>query len=177
VRTLQQRGARLIDVGCFQVDLFYHPYAFASVEEAFDPNTNAQAAARILIQGRFGSTGWDGAIAVYHSAMPLIGVAFLQKIRAVWPWIATHSLRSASEPIEAYAPLLSPQAWLVRVVTPFEFEVAPKHPTNLSPNVSENGGRAAVIQWLQEPPVKLPLVLTPELPGVRKISNSVGYSR
>jgi hypothetical protein len=175
VRAVQQRGARLIDVGCFQVDLFYHPYAFASVEEAFDPDANARAAARILSQGRFSSTGWDGAIAAYHSAVPLIGVAYLQKIRAVWPWIAAHSLWSAPEPIEAYAPLLSPQAWLVRVVTPFA--VTPEHSTNLSPTVSENRGRGAVIQWLLEPSVKLPLVFTPELPGARRISNSVGYSR
>ena len=175
VRTLQQRGARLIDVGCFQVDLFYHPYAFASVEEAFDPNANARAAARILSQGRFGRTGWDGAIAAYHSAVPLIGVAYLQKIRAVWPWIAAHSSRSAPEAIKAYAPLLSPQAWLVRVVTPFE--VASEHSTISSPIVPENRGTGAVIQWLLEPPPKLPVVLTPELRGSKRISKSVGYSR
>ena len=29
VRSLQLRGVRVIDVGCFQVDLYYHPYAFA----------------------------------------------------------------------------------------------------------------------------------------------------
>src|ERR1700752_672095 len=41
VRTLQARGARYIDVGCFQVHLFYHPDAFASLEQAFDPDANA----------------------------------------------------------------------------------------------------------------------------------------
>jgi len=70
VRILLLRGARLIDVGCFQVDLFYHPYAFANLEAAFDPDANAGAAARILSLGRLGSTGWDGAIAAYHSALP-----------------------------------------------------------------------------------------------------------
>ena len=35
---------KVIDVGCFQVDLFYHPYAFTSLEEAFDPDANARAA-------------------------------------------------------------------------------------------------------------------------------------
>ena len=48
VRSLQLAGVRVIDVGCFQVDLYYHPDAFASLEEAFDPDTNARAAARIL---------------------------------------------------------------------------------------------------------------------------------
>ena len=56
VRALQLRGVRVIDVGCFQVDLFYHPTAFASLEEAFDPDANARAAVRILSLGRLGST-------------------------------------------------------------------------------------------------------------------------
>ena len=175
VRALQLRGVRLIDVGCFQVDLFFHPSAFAGLEEAFDPDANARAAARILSQGRFGSAGWDRAIAAYHSAVPPIGLAYLQKIRAVWPWTAAHSSRSAPEPIEAYAPLLSTQAWLVRVVTPFE--VAPGHSTISSSTVPENRRTGAVIQWLLEPPAKLPVVLTPELQGTRRISKSVGYSR
>src|ERR1700688_1153670 len=84
VRSLQLRGVRVIDVGCFQVDLYYHPYAFANLDEAFDPDTNARVAARILSFGRLGNTGWDGAIAAYHSAIPLLGAAYLQKVRAVW---------------------------------------------------------------------------------------------
>ena len=48
VRALQLRGVRAIDVGCFQVDLFYHPCAFANLDDAFDPDANAFVAARIL---------------------------------------------------------------------------------------------------------------------------------
>ena len=33
VRALQLSGVRVIDIGCFQVDLFYHRTAFASLEE------------------------------------------------------------------------------------------------------------------------------------------------
>ena len=54
VRSLQAAGLRTIDVGCFQVDLFYHPEAFATLDAAFDPETNSRAAARILTQSRFG---------------------------------------------------------------------------------------------------------------------------
>src|SRR4051794_4891131 len=36
VRDLQMRGVRLIDVGCFQINLYYHPGAFATVEDGFD---------------------------------------------------------------------------------------------------------------------------------------------
>jgi hypothetical protein len=62
VRTLQAAGWKAIDVGCFQVDLLYHPEAFAAIETAFDPETNAQAAARILTLSRFsGRYGVPGA--------------------------------------------------------------------------------------------------------------------
>ena len=37
VQALQARGVRSIDVGCLQVNLMYHPIAFASLDDAFDP--------------------------------------------------------------------------------------------------------------------------------------------
>jgi hypothetical protein len=151
VRELQLRGVHVIDVGCFQVDLFYHPYAFASLEEAFDPDANARAAARILSLGRFGSMGWDGAIAAYHSAVPLFGAIYLQKVRAAWPWIMAHP--SWGEPLlpAIYAVLLSPQARLVRVVTPLEQPARPIPTDKLGESV----------QWLHQPTANLPRVLTP----------------
>lgn len=119
VRLLQARGMRLIDVGCFQVDLFWHPDAFASLEEAFDPDANARAASRILWQARFASTDWQQAIAAYHSASLLRGAWYLQRVLAVWPAarerLATLDLAPAS--LSAYVVMLSPAARLVRVIT------------------------------------------------------------
>ena len=60
-------------------------YAIASSEEAFDADANAGAAAWIPGCGRFGSRGWDGAIAAYHSAVPLFDAIYLRNVRAVWP--------------------------------------------------------------------------------------------
>jgi hypothetical protein len=163
VRDLQRRGARVIDVGCFQVDLFYHPYAFASLEEAFDPEANARAAARILSLERLGSTGWDGAIAAYHSAAPLFGATYLQKVRAVWPWIVAHPSWGALEPLEPYAVLLSPQARLVRVVTPFDPAGATLSTRRSDRNVGQVDG---AIQWISGPSPNLPRVLTPSAPAI-----------
>src|SRR5579863_1421960 len=84
VRAMQAHGARYIDVGCFQVDLFYHPDAFSSLEEAFDPDANARAAAHILMQARFASTAWNQAIAAYHSASLLQGTWYLQRVLEAW---------------------------------------------------------------------------------------------
>jgi hypothetical protein len=166
VRGLQRIGVSIIDVGCFQVDLFYHPYAFASLEEAFDPDANARAAARILSLGRLGSTGWDGAIAAYHSASPLLGVVYLQKVRAIWPWVRAHPPWGEPEPEAAYAVLLSPQARLVRVVTPDTAVAVSAQPAGMPRLVSAGGpdgiDRAgAAVAWLHPPAQPLPLVLSP----------------
>ena len=161
VRALQLRGIHVIDVGCFQVDLYYHPYAFASLEEAFDPDANARVAARILSLGRLGSTGWDGAIAAYHSAVPLLGAVYLQRVRAVWPWIRVHSPWGQPETEVAYAVLLSPQARLVKVVTPFD-PVADQPPTERPRAMAVDGhSMSGVVQWLRQPAADLPRVLTP----------------
>jgi hypothetical protein len=168
VRSLQLRGVRIIDVGCFQVDLFYHPYAFASLEEAFDPDANARAAARILSLGRLSSTGWDGAIAAYHSAVPLAGWVYLQKVRAVWPWAKAHP-PWGQDAAATYAVLLSPQARLVRIVTPFDLvaESVAERPRVTAFLGSARMDRAAdAVLWLHPPPANLPRVLTPSAPGI-----------
>jgi hypothetical protein len=35
-------GTRSIDVGCFQINLLWHPTAFSNRDEAFDPSANAR---------------------------------------------------------------------------------------------------------------------------------------
>ena len=156
VRSLQLRGVRLIDVGCFQVDLFYHPYAFQSLEEAFDPDANARAAARILSRGRLASTGWDGAIAAYHSAVPLIGAVYLQRVRAVWPSVNTRPFwGQADDPPAVYAVLLSPQARLVRVVALLD---TPPNPSAALSHMARADTQRRLdqtegtVQWLHQPP-------------------------
>lgn len=98
VHTLQARGARYIDVGCFQVDLFYHPGAFSSLDEAFDPDANARAAAHILMQARFASTAWNQAIAAYHSASLLQGTWYLQRVLEAWTGEHTRTAGTRHEP-------------------------------------------------------------------------------
>jgi hypothetical protein len=164
VRALHLRGVRVIDVGCFQVDLFYHPTAFANLEEAFDPDANARAAARILSLGRLGSTGWDGAISAYHSAWPLLGAIYLQKVRAVLPWITAHPRGDQQDPAPVYWALLSPQAYLVRVVTPADplsmhSGGLPRVTTREPPDLQDQ--KSAAIQRLWPSVTNPPQVITP----------------
>ena len=85
VRGMQARGMRSIDIGCMQVNLMHHPNAFATLEQAFDPPTNAAYAARFL-KDLFALSGdWTKATGLYHSATPELAVDYRQKVQAVWP--------------------------------------------------------------------------------------------
>jgi hypothetical protein len=179
VRMLRLRGVRLIDVGCFQVDLFYHPLAFETLEQAFEPDANASAAALILISGRFRSTGWDGAIAAYHSSIPLSGAAYLQKVGAIWSSVTSRTswADSYSQPLD-FAALLSPQALLVRVITPD----SPVQPPAIGlPQVIEvdparrPNQTDAIVQWLQPPSEALPIVLPSGEPRSARRGSATGW--
>lgn len=67
VQGLLLSGICSIDVGCFQVNLQWHPAVFASLEEAFEPGANARYAAFFLVSLRGDEPCWSGAIARYHS--------------------------------------------------------------------------------------------------------------
>ena len=81
---LRTGGARNIDVGCFQVSLLYHPNAFATMAEAFDPTTNGRYAGQFLasLKARLGN--WTDAVAAYHSADPAQGKPYQEKVFASW---------------------------------------------------------------------------------------------
>lgn len=85
VRSLQARGIRSIDVGCMQVNLAHHPDAFASLDQAFDPASNADYAARFLATLYQQTHSWTQAAAFYHSVTPELAAEYQGKVLAVWP--------------------------------------------------------------------------------------------
>lgn len=64
------QGRTSFDVGCFQINLRWHPDAFDSLDEAFDPTRNAAYAARFLRQLRNDTSDWLTAAGNYHSRTP-----------------------------------------------------------------------------------------------------------
>jgi hypothetical protein len=84
VRALQASGVRSIDVGCLQINLMFHPDAFATLEEAFDPRSNARYAARFLNTLYAAGRDWSRAIAAYHSETPALGAAYRALVLARW---------------------------------------------------------------------------------------------
>lgn len=104
-----ERGARSFDVGCFQINYKWHGQAFASIDEMFDPISNARYAARFLTElyDEFGD--WSKAAGAYHSRTPKYArryTARFDRIRARLP-----ALSAAEAPLVArLEPATSPGA-------------------------------------------------------------------
>ncbi|MGP0060183.1 MAG: transglycosylase SLT domain-containing protein [Beijerinckiaceae bacterium] len=63
----RKQGAKLIDIGCMQINHFYHGKQFRSVHEMFDPHQNVEYAARFLRDLRAKEGSWTLAAARYHA--------------------------------------------------------------------------------------------------------------
>jgi hypothetical protein len=70
VRERHAQGARSYDVGCFQINRRWHGHAFPSLEAMFDPDRNAQYAARFLRELHAETGSWARAVGYYHSRTP-----------------------------------------------------------------------------------------------------------
>jgi len=84
VQQFQASGIKSLDVGCLQVNIMYHPEAFASLEQAFDPASNAAYAGRLLLALHQQTGSWPRAAAAYHSQTPGIGAAYAEKVLEAW---------------------------------------------------------------------------------------------
>ncbi len=81
VKRLQRLGVKSIDVGCMQINLAYHPDAFETVEDAFDPQKNAQYAAKFLKNlYENNDKDWIKAAMAYHSKVPTKAQKYKKKI-------------------------------------------------------------------------------------------------
>ena len=118
VQDFQARGIRSMDVGCLQVNLQYHPDAFASLDQAFDPTANAAYAAHFLQQLYAQTNAWPLATAAYHSFTPDLGADYARKVLAAWgipqlpvgSQIVTNAAASVAStpPFGAVSPALPP---------------------------------------------------------------------
>ena len=84
VRKLQKRGIKNIDVGCMQINLYYHPRAFASLNEAFTPDHNVAYAAQFLSDLYKQHRSWSQAVAYYHSGDQTYNYPYRQKVMTLW---------------------------------------------------------------------------------------------
>jgi hypothetical protein len=84
VRRLQADGLKNIDVGCMQVNLKYHPKAFDSLEDAFDPAINARYASGLFAKLREANKSLIRAVARYHSTTRARNRPYTKKVVRLW---------------------------------------------------------------------------------------------
>lgn len=82
---LATNAAAYVDVGCLQVDLRMHPHAFRTLDEAFDPASNADYGARYLRLLHDGPArgNWFTAIGLYHSSTPELAAVYRKQVAAI----------------------------------------------------------------------------------------------
>lgn len=84
VAALRAEGIANIDVGCMQINLRYHPDAFPTVEDAFDPLTNARYAGAFLSDLYQTARNWLTAAGNYHSNTPEFHNRYKLKVARFW---------------------------------------------------------------------------------------------
>jgi soluble lytic murein transglycosylase-like protein len=67
LRSALAAGAKLIDVGCMQINHHFHARNFRSVEQLFEPVVNVDYAARFLKELKAREGSWTMAVARYHA--------------------------------------------------------------------------------------------------------------
>nr|WP_217482760.1 lytic transglycosylase domain-containing protein [Sulfitobacter maritimus] len=77
----QASGIRSIDVGCMQINMRWHPDAFDSVTEGFDPRVNVDYAARFLKRLHRRTGSWMQAAGSYHSFEPEFRDTYLDRLQ------------------------------------------------------------------------------------------------
>lgn len=101
-------GTGTFDIGCFQLNIRWHAEGFQTFEEMFDPELNADYAARFLLSLRAQSGTWADAVAAYHSRTPELGQAYLSQVKAIleYPEASRKSPEPATAPRDNAFPLL-----------------------------------------------------------------------
>lgn len=77
-------GSANFDIGCFQINLHWHPDAFASLDDALNPAKNADYAARFLSTLFDADGDWKSAVAAYHSRSTELGQTYVARVEAAF---------------------------------------------------------------------------------------------
>ena len=143
-------GTGNVDIGCFQINHRWHSRAFASLEEMFDPDTNARYAAEYLVRLRDETGSWERAAGAYHSRTPALRDRYAERVgqlRLRLP-AETLALAAASEPAAAPEPTPASRSGRpVTVVAPALAVAAPRPGSILALRDREepnHGGRIAI---------------------------------
>ena len=107
-------GTGTFDSGCFQLNYRYHGASFATFDDMFDPEQNADYAARFLLSLYAEKGNWADAVAAYHSRTADLAETYLNQVKAVLDGpeasdtAETAQVMPVASPPENSFPLLQP---------------------------------------------------------------------
>lgn len=67
IKRERNRGVKLIDVGCMQINIYYHLDKFPNLPSMLEPARNVDYAARFLSELKKSQSSWTMAVARYHA--------------------------------------------------------------------------------------------------------------
>ncbi len=100
-RQLLEAGTRSFDVGCMQINMRYHPRAFTSLEEAFEPRANITYAADFLERLANRHNDWARATGLYHSYTEEYNLLYTDRVET-FMGIARRRASIELDPVELY---------------------------------------------------------------------------
>ena len=81
---MRRDGVTNIDIGCMQINMGYHPDAFESLHDAFEPASNVAYAATFLNELRLSRRSWSRAVRFYHSSDTERQTYYGKKVYSAW---------------------------------------------------------------------------------------------
>ena len=78
-----------VDIGCMQINYYYHGKKFDNFDDIIDPKTNVLWAGFFLIDLRKKYGSWKEAIMRYHSSNPVRKKNYYNKVLNNWSYLGT----------------------------------------------------------------------------------------
>ncbi|MAI02356.1 MAG: hypothetical protein CMP40_00815 [Rickettsiales bacterium] len=75
------------DVGCMQINYYYHGSKFMNIEEMLDPSKNVLYSGKFIIQLKNKHKNWKEAISRYHSNTPWRKEMYFSKVMNNWAFL------------------------------------------------------------------------------------------
>lgn len=110
-----------VDIGCFQINSFWHGDAFADLQAMADPQANADYAAAFLVRLKREFGSWEAAAGAYHSRTPELAAAYRDRVLAHlshWPPDTETTLTTAAATSATDMPMQGAMPLRIAVVYP-----------------------------------------------------------
>lgn len=164
-----KRGARSFDVGCFQINYKWHNQAFSSIDQMFDPLSNAMYAAKFLSE-LYAETGdWTAAAGAYHSRTKEYADRYSARFADLRQRFAAEDGQPLPPPLQGGSGEIPEIPDIVAMLNPAEVEVKPPR-ENTYPLLKRDGTPkgslgsaagaslfAAALHRVSAPPVDTPV--------------------